>query len=121
MPYCPKCRGEFQDWVKVCPDCNVALLEKLPPARPKRKEHDEPLVYIATAPNEAIANMWSGILEEHDIHCLLKSGNLRAAMYVLPGNLSTKIYVLASQAEEAKKILAPFLQDDSSVSLEGEF
>jgi len=30
VPYCPKCREEFQDWVKVCPDCGVALVDKLP-------------------------------------------------------------------------------------------
>ena len=110
MPYCPKCSGEFQDWVKVCPDCKVSLIEE-PPPQPKREKYDEPLVHITTAPNEAIAGMWSGILEEHEIHCLLKGGNLRAAMYVLPYNLSYEIYVLASEAERAKEILAPFLED----------
>ena len=30
MPYCPKCRDEFEDWVKVCPDCNVTLVDELP-------------------------------------------------------------------------------------------
>ena len=109
MPYCPKCRDEFQDWVKVCPDCNVALVEKLPPL-PKRKKKDEPLVHIATAPNEAVANMWSDILKEHDIRCLLKSGKLRAAMYSLTYNQQYEIHVLASEAKKAAQILAPFLE-----------
>ncbi len=30
MPYCPKCRDEFQDWAKVCPDCGIALVKELP-------------------------------------------------------------------------------------------
>ncbi len=109
MHYCPKCSGEFQDGVKVCPDCKATLVEKLP-RQPKRKKNDEQLVHVATAPNEPVAKMWSGILEEHRIHCLLKSANLRAAMYVLPYNLSYEIYVLASEAEKAKTILAPFLE-----------
>ena len=84
VPYCPKCRDEFQDWVKICPDCNVALVEKLlPPAKSrKRKKREETLVHIATAPNEPMANMWSGILVENNIRCLLKGGNLGAAMYI---------------------------------------
>jgi len=48
MPYCPQCRDEFQDWVKVCPDCKVALVEQLP-VQHKDEETDEPLVHIATA------------------------------------------------------------------------
>jgi hypothetical protein len=112
MPYCPQCRDEFQDWVKVCPDCKVALVAELPP-QPKHEKTDEPLVYIATAPNESVANMWSGILEEHGIRCLLKSANLRAAMYAFTYNLTSQIHVLESQAERAKAILSPFLMADS--------
>ena len=29
MPWCPKCRNEYYDDVKVCPDCNVELVEDL--------------------------------------------------------------------------------------------
>ena len=108
MPYCPKCRDEFQDWVKVCPDCNVALVEKLPPTPPKQKKQDEPLVHIATAPSEPIANLWSDILKEQGISCLLKGDDLRAAMYSSPYQ-QCEIHVLASEAKKAKGILAPFL------------
>lgn len=111
MPYCPHCRDEFQDWVKVCPDCKVALVAELP-LQPNHEEVDEPLVYITTAPNESVASMWSGILEEHGIHCLLKSANLRAAMYAFTYNMTCQIHVLASQAERAKEILSSFLKAD---------
>jgi Putative prokaryotic signal transducing protein len=112
MPYCPQCRDEFQDWVKVCPDCKVALVEQLS-VQPKDEETDEPLVYIATAPNELVASMWSGILGEHGIRCLLKSADLRAAMYAFTYNMTCQIHVLASQAERAKEILSPFLMADT--------
>ena len=29
MPFCPKCRDEYQEWVKTCPDCGVELVEQL--------------------------------------------------------------------------------------------
>jgi hypothetical protein len=111
MPYCPQCRSEFQDWVKVCPDCKVALVEKLPP-KPRPKQRDEPTVYLATAPNEMIADMWADILKEQGIGCWLKSGELRAAMYSLPYNQQCELHVLASAAERAKEILAPFLKGE---------
>ncbi|MFC2034020.1 hypothetical protein ACFLTT_01260 [Chloroflexota bacterium] len=70
MPYCPECGDEFQDWVQTCPDCNVALADELPSQElSKQRINKEPLVHIATALNEAIANMWSGILDEHGIGC----------------------------------------------------
>ena len=34
---CPKCGHEFQDWVKVCPDCGTALVEKPPIPKPIQK------------------------------------------------------------------------------------
>jgi len=40
----------------------------------KDEERHEPIVHIATAPNELVAKMWSGILEERGIRCLLKGG-----------------------------------------------
>ena len=97
--------------MKVCPDCKVALVEQLS-VQHKDEETGEPLVHIATAPNESVASMWSGILEEHGIHCLLKSANLRAAMYAFTYNMTCQIHVLASQAEQAKEILSPFLKPE---------
>ncbi len=110
MPYCPECRDEFQEWVEVCPDCNVALVRELP-VLPEREVTDEPLVHIATAPNEPLANMWVGILENEGIHSLLKSGNLKAAMYMPSLSYGCEIHVLASKAEKAREILSPFLEE----------
>lgn len=31
MPWCPKCRQEFQDTIRVCPTCNEALVDELAP------------------------------------------------------------------------------------------
>lgn len=32
---CPECRGEFQEWVERCPDCQVALVAADQPLPPK--------------------------------------------------------------------------------------
>jgi len=110
MPFCPECRDEFEDWVEVCPDCEVSLVEKLPLLTESKGKTDEPLVQIATAPNEPIAKMWSDVLAENNIHCLLKGGNLGAAMYIPAMILPHKIFVVESETERAKELLAPFLE-----------
>jgi hypothetical protein len=123
MPYCPKCREEFQNWVMKCLDCGVPLVDILPdlpvpepepPPKPKEEPIKESLVHIATAPSEPLAMMWTGILEDEGIYALVKTGDLSAAYY-MPSLLSScEIHVVASQADEAKKILDPLIRDSES-------
>ncbi len=48
MPYCPKCREEFREGVKTCPDCGVELVAELP--RPEEEEGPaEQAVFVATS------------------------------------------------------------------------
>jgi hypothetical protein len=114
MPYCTGCGDEFQKWVKTCPDCGLALVDKLP--RPseqerlaeqrRRERRKEPIVHVATAPNESVARFWAGILEDNGIRCLVRSTGLRPAAYVLPHSLQCTMHVLASEAERASQILS---------------
>jgi hypothetical protein len=83
---------------------------------PKKKQREEPLVLVATAPNEPLAMLWVGILENEGIRSVIKSHDLKAAMYV-PSLLSMSgIYVLASQADHAKEVLEPFLNETEETS-----
>ena len=114
MPYCPRCGSEFQDWVQVCPDCGAALVDappEPPPPESKPKTGKNKLVPIATAPNEPLARMWAEILENEGVRSLVKGQDLTAAMYLPPLGSQCEIYCLASQAEKAKQVLAPFLED----------
>ena len=68
-------------------------------------EHpDDPLVKVATAPNQMIASMWTGWLEEEGIHSLVKSGGSGPAYF---GTMINEhfIYVLARDAARAREIL----------------
>ena len=123
MPYCPKCREEFQDWVTKCLDCGVPLVDILPdlPApkpepepEPNAEPIKEPLMHVATAPDEQVAMMWAGILKDEGIESFVKGRDwyMRVAIPFSPS--SHEIHVLASQAEEAKKILDPLIRDSES-------
>ena len=75
------------------------------------RERRDWLVNIATVPGELVAKMWSEILEEHGVRCLLKGGGLQASMYSSPLTVNWEIHVLKAQVEKALEILAPFLED----------
>jgi len=42
--FCPKCRCEFEGWTSKCPDCDIPLVEALPPSL---ETTDEPISYEA--------------------------------------------------------------------------
>ena len=112
MPYCPQCRREFKtEQVGVCPDCGVGLVDN-PPAPPEREGGRGPLVQVASAPNYVIASLWASVLEDEGIHCLVQGSDLMAAMYTLPLNASHQLYVLESQAEQAKEILDSLTEEE---------
>jgi len=123
MPYCPKCREEFQDWVTMCLDCGVPLVDILPdlPApkpepkpEPKEKPSKEPLVHVATAPNEQMAMIWAGILEDEGIDAFVKGRDWYMSAAIPFYSFNHEIHVLASKAEQAKGILDPLIRDSES-------
>ena len=82
------------------------------PDQPEDNLSKEPLVHIATAPNEPIAQMWAGILEDNNVPCMVKGGDLGASMYIPQFQLHQQLWVLESDAEKAREILAPFVEEE---------
>lgn len=74
----------------------------------------EPLVWVATAPNEVVAKIWKDALEENGIQCLLKAENLVESMYTSPITLRFRVMVLASDEKRAREVLAPFLEEEEA-------
>lgn len=79
-----------------------------------RNQHEEPqvhphgderLVAIGTAPNEIVASLWRGMLEEAGIRSMAKPLGPGAA-YFTTTIVPHKVYVLESDAERAKELLA---------------
>ena len=79
----------------------------------KEKPTRDPLVLVATAPNEPVASMWAGILENEGIRSVIRAQELTAAMYIPSGFAPCRVFVLSSQADKAKEVLKPFLEDES--------
>jgi len=73
MAFCPKCRAEYIDEVKECPDCQVKLVDVLPP---KDELEYVDLVELEKVPDEVSGVMMKGILENNGIDVVLKAAKI---------------------------------------------
>ena len=73
MPFCPKCRAEYIEGVDECPDCQVKLVDELPP---KDEYEYVDLVELEKVQDEVSGVMMKGILENNGINVILKAAKI---------------------------------------------
>ena len=109
MPFCPKCRAEYVEKVETCPDCQVSLVQELPP---KDEVDYIELVELQRVSDEVSGVMMKGILENNGIDVIL-----RAATIPWYGGIASawstyywgKILVPKEELEKSRKILDEYL------------
>ena len=104
MKYCPICKSEFKDGVKVCPDHHVKLVNSL-----KHIKHENNIDWILLYKfvNETYYEMVSEVLKKNDIPYLIKNDFFEGAYLVKGGSpIGTliKLYIPAEYLEKAKDL-----------------
>ena len=66
---------------------------------------DDPVVYLATVPNEPLARMWADVLEEAGIRTLVKAVGPGFGAWASAATLEHELYVLRSQLPAAEEIV----------------
>ena len=78
MPYCPKCRYEYNPEISICPDCEEHLVDILPEKYENDSEIDKQgydnWVKIARLTSQAYANMINDGLQSKNIPVVILSG-----------------------------------------------
>ncbi|HEX77380.1 MAG TPA: DUF2007 domain-containing protein [Dehalococcoidia bacterium] len=81
------------------------------------KPQRQRLVKVATAANEAVAQMLRQLLEQHGIGCVVKAAGAGPGLFS-PAGLPHYLYVLAPDATRAEEIVTFYLDSDASIGLE---
>ena len=66
---------------------------------------DDPVVYLATVPNEPLARMWADVLEEAGIRTMVKAVGPGIGAWASAATLEHELYVLRSQLPEAESVI----------------
>ena len=120
MPYCPKCREEFDAEEMVCPDCNATLVEALPMGAGAAVMPDTSWVVMGQVVSDVKSEMAKGSLDSNNIPSMILSSSFNA----LGGGIDSKqsmmdagsegnvIMVPREYREDAMFILEAVLGDD---------
>jgi hypothetical protein len=105
MKYCPKCRGEFEDWVEKCVDCQVELVDaQLPTSDLKNtklepKAPQDPLVVIAIYSTAVDANLGKEILESEGIDEVVVHEIEPTSNWILPPTTTGGVHLLVRESD----------------------
>ena len=72
---------------------------------------DDPVVYLATVPNEPLARMWADVLEEAGIRTMVKAVGPGIGAWASAATLEHELYVLRSQLPEAESVIRELEQE----------
>jgi len=73
VPFCPKCKYEYNPNVSVCPDCGEKLVDQLPEERLEERP-DQDWIPLVQLTSQQTAEMLRGALDAKGIPAVLRSG-----------------------------------------------
>lgn len=97
--FCPECRAEYREGFTRCSDCNVDLVEQLPPEQ--EKEIPE-YVKVLKSGNLSDIAIIKSILDSENITYYLQGEHIN---YIIPPVLPAVLMVRKDQAVKAVEIL----------------
>ena len=106
--FCPQCRAEYRPGFHRCSDCDMELVDQLPPDAPpgeSNSEIDEELVVLRTYPTVIDAELAKSALESVGIDSLVRSDNEGGQSPALSFGRGVELLVNPNDAEAANDAL----------------
>jgi len=108
MPFCPECRYEYEDDIKVCADCGKSLVKTLKDETGKEEEiPNVKFIPLPGLPGRVYAEMIKEVFEKEGIPCYIRSGGITDGFNIDaagPAGENTFIYVPEDRVEECERI-----------------
>ena len=108
--FCPRCKAEYRRGFTRCSDCDVELVDQLPPDPPLNVEPQAELVVVRTYLNGLDAGLGKSVLEAAGIESVIRSddsGRLSPAVL----RRGVELLVRSEDADDADKILSTEVTD----------
>lgn len=106
--FCPKCRYEYKQGVKICNDCGSALVEKLPEPAPVLEFETEVLTKVDS---EMDAEILIDMLEEEGVECFSRAFTSVFKLSLDKTGAWGDVVVNKEKLEKAKKVLKLFKEE----------
>ena len=97
--FCPECKAEYREEFKKCSDCNVDLVEQLPP---EQAEEFVEYVEVLRISNLSDIALIKSILDSEDIIYYFQGEH---ANYLIPPVLPARLRVNKDQVEKTIEVL----------------
>ena len=118
MPFCPKCKAEYEVGFAHCSDCQIPLMDQLP------EEKDEPvpeaeLVSVIHVANETEAIFYCEMLKQARINATYRSFTIPAYDGITESTpYWGEVLVLDQDAERADEIVVEYLKSMDAQEIE---
>ncbi len=119
--FCPKCRTEYRKGFTQCADCEIPLVDELPPEPPAPPEPEYvKYVHLYSPQNDVELSILRSILDSESINYFIRNDNF-GSLEVGPriGLFNAKmIEVQDDQYERANELLTDYLNKTKSATVE---
>lgn len=98
--FCPNCKYEYNVGIRVCPDCDTKLVEKLPEEKNEPSIDESKTVEVFQTSDRSILSFAKSILEENDILSIISPPiGIRGSAAVY------QIFVNENEVDKARELL----------------
>jgi hypothetical protein len=100
MPWCPLCKTEYDPGIEQCVDCEVALVESLPP-----EPENEPVI-VLRASTVSEARVAEATLKAEGIPAFIQAAETDLSETIMGEAADYDVYVPAEMEEKAREVLS---------------
>jgi hypothetical protein len=102
MPFCPKCKYEYKEDIKECPDCGARLVKNLPEDSPQGIHY----VPFRSLPSRLYAEMLQEALKKEGIPSIIKGDDVGIMLgsYSTTSPVTITVWVQEEDVERSEEI-----------------
>ena len=106
MPYCPKCKTEYNPGIEKCSDCDLPLVEKLPEESPEETPGEIKYKLLRNLPSRLYAEMLKESLLNSGIVSIVKGEDIGIMLgsYSTTSPVEVSLWVPKKDWEKANQI-----------------